>query len=277
MTCTTKKTTEHKYCCKCKEICIPGVTRIGAAVRELRQLRLRLRQPGATLATNVQQRLPGLLRLPLPGPRGPQADGLPGDQGNSVRGAPWSGSARTAAIAAVAGRPRLPARRRPRLARPLRRPAPLEAAAAAEDDQHIARRLRTSATAEAISERGSVIVERPFRPPALLAGGRIFLPASLRCKASFQVHRPPVLLRRMALRPKTAGSRTAGRRRCGWRVRLVNRTGRGVRLAPDRSCGPVPETADPGALPLVVLDLRGGTHIFRLADRAPRTGDGPRD
>ena len=29
MTCETKKTTEHKYCCKCKEICIPGVTRIG--------------------------------------------------------------------------------------------------------------------------------------------------------------------------------------------------------------------------------------------------------
>lgn len=29
ITCTTKKTTEHKYCCACKEICIPGVSRIG--------------------------------------------------------------------------------------------------------------------------------------------------------------------------------------------------------------------------------------------------------
>ena len=29
MTCMTKKTTEHKYCCKCKDICIPGVTRLG--------------------------------------------------------------------------------------------------------------------------------------------------------------------------------------------------------------------------------------------------------
>ena len=29
MTCETKKTTEHEYCCKCKDICIPGVTRIG--------------------------------------------------------------------------------------------------------------------------------------------------------------------------------------------------------------------------------------------------------
>jgi len=28
ITCTTKKTTEHKYCCGCKEICVPGVTRI---------------------------------------------------------------------------------------------------------------------------------------------------------------------------------------------------------------------------------------------------------
>ena len=29
ITCTTKKTTEHKYCCTCKDICVPGVTRIG--------------------------------------------------------------------------------------------------------------------------------------------------------------------------------------------------------------------------------------------------------
>ena len=29
ITCTTKKTTEHKHCCTCKDICIPGVTRIG--------------------------------------------------------------------------------------------------------------------------------------------------------------------------------------------------------------------------------------------------------
>ncbi len=29
ITCTTKKTTVHEYCCACKEICIPGVTRIG--------------------------------------------------------------------------------------------------------------------------------------------------------------------------------------------------------------------------------------------------------
>jgi hypothetical protein len=29
MTCETKKTTEHKYCCECKDVCIPGVTRIG--------------------------------------------------------------------------------------------------------------------------------------------------------------------------------------------------------------------------------------------------------
>jgi len=28
ITCTTKKTTEHKYCCGCKEICVPGVTGI---------------------------------------------------------------------------------------------------------------------------------------------------------------------------------------------------------------------------------------------------------
>src|SRR5271157_4994106 len=28
-TCETKKETIHKYCCKCKDICIPGVTRIG--------------------------------------------------------------------------------------------------------------------------------------------------------------------------------------------------------------------------------------------------------
>ncbi|MGA2255080.1 MAG: hypothetical protein ABSG53_10495 [Thermoguttaceae bacterium] len=28
ITCTTKKTAEHKYCCACKDICIPGVTPI---------------------------------------------------------------------------------------------------------------------------------------------------------------------------------------------------------------------------------------------------------
>ena len=28
ITCATKKTSEHKYCCKCKDICIPGVTRL---------------------------------------------------------------------------------------------------------------------------------------------------------------------------------------------------------------------------------------------------------
>ena len=26
MTCETKKTTDHEYCCKCKDICIPSVT-----------------------------------------------------------------------------------------------------------------------------------------------------------------------------------------------------------------------------------------------------------
>lgn len=29
MGCDIKKTTEHKYCCTCKPICIPGVTRLG--------------------------------------------------------------------------------------------------------------------------------------------------------------------------------------------------------------------------------------------------------
>jgi hypothetical protein len=28
ITCTTKKTPEHQYCCGCKEICVPGVARI---------------------------------------------------------------------------------------------------------------------------------------------------------------------------------------------------------------------------------------------------------
>ena len=55
ITCTTKKTTEHEYCCACKEICIPGVTPHRREVRELREFRrLRCMQCG-------QQWLPGLL------------------------------------------------------------------------------------------------------------------------------------------------------------------------------------------------------------------------
>ncbi len=34
VTCTTKKTTEHAYCCKCKEICVPGVSRPGQGCGE---------------------------------------------------------------------------------------------------------------------------------------------------------------------------------------------------------------------------------------------------
>ena len=30
-TCETKKTTVHKFCCNCKEICVPGVTRVCGA------------------------------------------------------------------------------------------------------------------------------------------------------------------------------------------------------------------------------------------------------
>ena len=53
VTCTTKKTTEHKYCCTCKEICIPGVTRIGERCEGCENWRRRAGATGAPLVTRA--------------------------------------------------------------------------------------------------------------------------------------------------------------------------------------------------------------------------------